>query len=255
VNEYLLECRGITKTFDRKRVIGLNRVDFTVRYGEVVGLVGDNGAGKSTLIKIISGVHVPDEGDMYVKGERVNLRKHSVSKSRQLGIETVYQEKALVEQQTLWRNIFIGREMTDGLGFLQIKKQEEETQRLMTEIGYTSRAVLPDSVIRMFSGGEKQGVAIARALHFGADLIILDEPTTALSISEAKKVLDFVRTIGDGGKSCVLVTHNIYHVHMVADRFVILDRGRNLGEFQKQDISLDDLIESLHRVAETGQLN
>jgi len=249
--EYLAELVNIHKSFGKvKALIG---VDFRVGYNEIVGLVGDNGAGKSTLIKILTGVHPPDEGEIYFKGKRI--KGHSVEKARELGIETVYQERALGEKQSLWRNIFMGRELTNSLGFLQVEKAKEETQRIMRElIGFTSSGVTPDSTVKTLSGGEKQGVTIARALYFQADLIILDEPTMGLSLSETRKVLDFVRGIKERGKSCVFITHNIYHVHPVADRLVILDRGRIAGEFRKEDISLEELVDRLYLVARTGKI-
>ena len=253
MKDYLAELRDITKSFN-KDVIALKGVNFNIEHNEVVGLVGDNGAGKSTLVKVLIGVYAPERGQIYIKGEKINIRKYSVRTARKLGIETVYQEKALVEQQTLWRNVFMGREITNRFGFLQIRKQEDETKKLMREIGFTSRAVSPDSTVKLLSGGEKEGVAIARVLYFGADLIILDEPTMALSLSETRKVLDFVREIKERGKSSIFITHNIYHVYPVADRFVILDRGQIVGEFRKKDISLDDLIDKLQTVAKTGKI-
>ena len=248
---YLAELKDVHKSFDG--VNALRGVSFCIGYNEIVGLVGDNGAGKSTLIKILTGVFPPDKGEIYIKGKK--MEDYSVQKAHQMGIETVYQEKALVEQQPLWRNIFMGREITNRFGFLQIEKQRKETEKLMREIGFTSAGVSPDSIVKTLSGGEKEGVAISRALYFEADLIILDEPTMALSLSEVKKVLDFVREIKNRGKSCIFITHNIYHVYPVADRFVILDRGKIAGEFKKEDVSLEDLIEKLHTVAETGKIS
>jgi simple sugar transport system ATP-binding protein len=249
--EYLAELVNIHKSFGK--VNALIGVDFQVGYNEIVGLVGDNGAGKSTLIKILTGVHAPDEGEIYFKGKKIE--KHSVEKARELGIETVYQERALGEKQPLWKNIFMGRELANSLGFLQVEKAKEETHRIMRElIGFTSSAVTPDSTVKTLSGGEKQGVTIARALYFQADLIILDEPTMGLSLSETRKVLDFVRGIKERGKSCVFITHNIYHVYPVADRLVILDRGRIAGEFRKEDISLEELVDRLYLVARTGKI-
>ena len=248
----LLSMVKIHKSFGEVNV--LNGVDFTVAHNEIVGLVGDNGAGKSTLIKIITGVHPPTSGEVYFKGERITML--SVRRSRELGIETVYQERALADQQTLWRNTFAGREMTHGFGFLKVKEQKEETEKLLREhIGFTSKAITTDSMVLSLSGGEKQGVAIGRALYFKADLIILDEPTMGLSLSETRRVLDFVHGIKEKGKSAIFITHNIYYVYPVADRFVILDRGNVAGEFLKKDISQDDLEEKMVRLARTGKLN
>ena len=243
---------NIHKSFGEVNV--LNGVDFTVGHNEIVGLVGDNGAGKSTLIKIITGVHPPTSGEVYFKGERITML--SVKRSRELGIETVYQERALADQQTLWRNTFAGRELTHGFGFLKVKDQKEETEKLLREhIGFTSKAITTDSMVLSLSGGEKQGIAIGRALYFKADLIILDEPTMGLSLSETRRELDFVHGIKEKGKSAIFITHNIYYVYPVADRFVILDRGNVAGEFLKKDISQDDLEEKMVRLARTGKLN
>jgi len=149
----------------------------------------------------------------------------------------------------------MGREITTPWGFIDIKKEREETERIMRQyMGFTSAALSVDSVVGTMSGGEKQGVAIARALHFQADLIILDEPTTGLSLSETQKVLSFVEEIKKNGKSAIFITHNIYHVYPVADRIVVLDRGRVVGEFEKAAISLEKLVEKLYLVARTGKL-
>ncbi len=251
MSEYLVEMVNIDKSFGK--VEALREVDFNVEHNEIVGLIGDNGAGKSTLIKILTGIHAPDKGEIYFKGKKIG--HHSVERSRELGIETVYQERALGEQQALWRNIFMGRELTNRLGVLQMGRAKKETDRIMKElIGFTSLAVTPDSTVKTLSGGEKQGVVIARALYFKADLIILDEPTMGLSLSEASKVLDFVKGIKEKGKACVFITHNIYHVYPVADRLVILDRGRTVGQFRKKDISLEDLVDRLYLVAKTGKI-
>lgn len=250
--EYLVQMIDIHKSFGE--IVALDQINFEVGYNEVVGLLGDNGAGKSTLIKILTGYHSPDKGEMYFKGKKVE--DFSVAKARDLGIETVYQEKALADQQSLWRNIFMGRETINNAGFLGIKEMKAETSKVMVELmGFTSTAVSPDSVVKTMSGGERQGVAIARALYFEAELIILDEPTMSLSLSETKKVLEFVEQITKAGKSCIFIDHNVYHVYPVADRIVILDRGHIAGQFLKKDISLEDLVERLYLVARTGKLN
>lgn len=250
--DYRLELRDVSKSFGE--VESLRNIDFQVGRNEVVGLLGDNGAGKSTLIKIVTGYHRPDSGEIYFDGKQID--KLTVPKARQLGVETVYQERALANQQTLWRNIFLGRELRNPLGFLKIKEMREETHKLMVEsMGFTSTAVTPDSIIRTFSGGEKQGVAIVRALYFQADLIILDEPTMGLSLEETRKLLNFVREIKRAGKSAIFIDHNVFHVYSVADRVVVLDRGRVAGEFSTSDITLDDLTEKMHHVAQTGSLD
>jgi simple sugar transport system ATP-binding protein len=249
-NTYLIQLHNVFKTFGH--VSALNGVDFHVGYNEIVGLVGDNGAGKSTLIKILSGVHAPDKGQIYFRGKE--LKGYSASRSRDIGIETVYQEKALVEQQSLWRNIFLGREITNALGFLNIKKQKAEAARIIKEIGFTAEGLSPESIVETLSGGEKEGVAISRVIHFQAELVILDEPTVGLSLSEVQKVLDFVGQIKKRGKACVLITHNLYHVFPAADRLVILDRGKIAGEFTKKDITVEYLMDKLYSVAKSGKI-
>ena len=247
-----LELRNISKSFGE--VKSLHDVNFTVGDNEIVGLLGDNGAGKSTLIKIITGYHQPDTGEIFFDGQQVNHL--TVPKARALGVETVYQERALADLQTLWRNIFLGRELSNRFGFLQVGKMREETHRLMIEsMGFTSSAVNPDSVIKTFSGGEKQGVAIVRALYFHADLIVLDEPTMGLSLQETRKLIEFVRNIKVAGKAAVFIDHNVFHVYSVADRVVVLDRGTVAGEFLTKDITLDTLMEKMYHVAQTGSLD
>lgn len=150
----------------------------------------------------------------------------------------------------------MGRELANGLGFLDVNGMKRETERLMVgSMGFTSSAVSPDSVVRTFSGGEKQGVAIVRALYFHADLIILDEPTMSLSVSETRKLLEFVRGIKEAGKACIFIDHNVFHVHSVVDRIVVLDRGGIAGEFLPKDITLDKLMDKMYRVAQTGSLD
>jgi simple sugar transport system ATP-binding protein len=251
-SKYRLELRDVSKFFGE--VKALQDISFQLGQNEVVGLLGDNGAGKSTLIKILTGYHRPTSGEIYFGGRKVD--ELSVPKARDLGVETVYQERALAELQTLWRNIFLGRELSTGLGFLKIREMKRETHRLMVEsMGFTSAAVNPDSEIRTFSGGEKQGVAIVRALYFDADIIILDEPTMGLSLKETRRLLDFVRGIKKAGKSAIFIDHNVFHVYSVADRVVVLDRGRVAGEFMTEHITLDELMDKMYRVAETGSID
>jgi len=247
-----LELKDVSKSFGE--VQSLRNVDMHVDQNEIVGLLGDNGAGKSTLIKIITGYHQPTSGEIYFNGQRVEHL--TVPKARKLGVETVYQERALADQQTLWRNIFMGRELSNALGFMDVKRMQEETSRLMLQsMGFTSGAVTRDSQINNFSGGEKQRVAIVRALYFQADLIILDEPTMGLSLQETRKLIEFVQGIKRAGKSAIFIDHNVFHVYSVADRVVVLDRGSVAGEFLTKDITLNDLTEKMYRVAETGHLD
>jgi simple sugar transport system ATP-binding protein len=247
-----VELRKVSKFFGEVRA--LQDVDFHLGQNEVVDLLGDNGAGKSTLIKIITGYYQPTSGELLFNGKRFdNL---TVPKARELGVETVYQERALAELQSLWRNIFLGRELRNKFGLLDIMEMKRETHRLMTQsMGFTSAAVTPDSRVGTFSGGERQGVAIVRALYFDADIIILDEPTMGLSLKETQKLINFVNGIRDAGKASVFIDHNIVHVYSVADRVVVIDRGKVAGEFMTKDISLDELMEKMIQVAETGSFD
>lgn len=248
--EPALKLVNVSKSFGE--VKSLENIDFEVWPGEVVGLLGDNGAGKSTLVKIITGYHQPDPGgEIYFGGQRIDHL--TVRKARALGVEAVYQEKALADKQSLWRNIFMGRELSTRFGFLDVAAMRRETLRLMTEhMGFTSKAVSPDTPVRTMSGGERQGVAITRALYFQANIIILDEPTMALSLSETQKVLDFISGIAKAGKSAIFIDHNIFHVYPVVDRIVVLDRGMVAGTFAKSDVTLEELISRLYTVARTG---
>jgi simple sugar transport system ATP-binding protein len=249
----LLQLKNVSKTFGE--VAAVHDVNLEIGNNEIVGLLGDNGAGKSTLVKLITGYHQPDTGgEIYWKGEKVSHL--SVPLARKMGIEVVYQERALADQQSLWRNIFMGREISNRMGFLDIQAMNRETRKLMsTAMGFTSAAVTPESTVGTFSGGERQGVAITRALYFEAELIILDEPTMGLSLSETKKCLDFVNSIKAAGKSCVFIDHNIFHVYPVVDRIVVLDRGTVAGQFMKHDLTMEELIDRLYLVAQTGNLD
>jgi simple sugar transport system ATP-binding protein len=248
---YRLELKNVSKSFGE--VQALENINFQLGQNEVVGLLGDNGAGKSTLIKIITGYHQPTSGEIYFNGQKVDHL--TVPKARELGVETVYQERALAELQTLWRNIFLGRELTNSWGFLDIQRMKDETYRLMTQsMGFTSQAVTPESVVGKYSGGEKQGVAIVRALFFNADIVVLDEPTMGLSLKETAKLVSFVNSIRKAGKSAIFIDHNILHVYNVADRVVVIDRGKVAGEFLPKNIGLSDLMDKMVRVAETGSL-
>jgi simple sugar transport system ATP-binding protein len=244
-----VELRHISKSFGGVGV--LDDVSLRLRAGEVLGLVGDNGAGKSTLIKIITGVHQPDRGTILFDGQEV--RDLTVARARALGVETVYQERALADQLSLWRNIFMGRPVRRPLGFLDVRRMRRLTAQLMGDsMGFTSVALTPDTHVTGLSGGERQGLAIVRALHFEADIIILDEPTMGLSLKETDKLLHFVRGIRTAGRSALLIDHNIFHVYSVADRIVVLDRGRVAGEFPTSRYSLDEVTEIMREVAETG---
>ena len=248
--EQLIALRDIKKSYGS--VYALGGVTLTVNRGEVVGLIGDNGAGKSTLIKILSGVVTPTSGEILVRGKPVT--GWSAARSREAGIETVFQDRALAVQQSIVRNIFMGRELAGRFGFLKVEKEVQEAGRLMREIGFTSKVFTPQSIVGQLSGGERQGVAIARAIYKDADLIVLDEPTTALSLTETAKVFHFVRQVRQSGRSILFIGHNIHHVFDIADRFVVLDRGKVALEADRSEIkSAEQLIDYMEGVAHTGK--
>jgi len=231
----------------------IKNITLEVKQGEIAVIVGPNGAGKSTLIKVITGVHSPNSGKVFFKNEEVQIK--SVAQSRKMGIEAVYQERALCDQQELFRNIFAGREITNSFGFLDIKKQRKEAEKILRDyIGFTSKAITVDSQVMGLSGGEKQGVAFGRSLYFNSDLIVLDEPTMGLSIQETEKVLNFVKGLKKENKSAIFIDHNIIHVYGAADRFIILDRGEVVGEFNKEEISREELVQKMIQLHESGKI-
>jgi simple sugar transport system ATP-binding protein len=227
------------------RVQALNDVTFHVNQGEIVGLLGDNGAGKSTLIKILSGALQPSSGDILIKGSKVHLR--NTNDAIRYGIETIYQDSALVTQLSIARNLFLGRELIAGPRFLNRMDQRamnDVARGLLKQVGI-SKDIPPTTPISALSGGERQAVAIARAMHFDSDLIILDEPTNNLGVEETQGVLRFVRSARDSGHSCVFIAHNIYHVFQVVDRIVVLRRGRKVA---------DDIIPSQTSIEEVERI-
>jgi simple sugar transport system ATP-binding protein len=249
VQDRIIELRDIKKSYGQ--VYALGGVDLHVDRAEVVGLVGDNGAGKSTLIKILAGAVRPTSGEIVVRGEPVT--NWNAARSREAGIETVFQDRALAVQQTITWNIFMGREIVGPLGFLKARKQKEEASRLMREIGFTSKVFGPSSIVGQLSGGERQGVAIARAMYNQSDLIILDEPTTALSLTETAKVFHFVRQARAAGRSILFIGHNIHHVFDISDRFVVMDRGRVALQSTKAEMgSAETLVKFMEDLAHPG---
>ena len=251
MSDNLIEFNNISKFFGS--VIALKDVTMHIKKGQIMCLLGDNGAGKSTLIKVITGVHSPNSGKVFFKNEEVQIK--SVAQSRKMGIEAVYQERALCDQQELFRNIFAGREITNSFGFLDIKKQRKEAEKILRDyIGFTSKAITVDSQVMGLSGGEKQGVAFGRSLYFNSDLIVLDEPTMGLSIQETEKVLNFVKGLKNENKSAIFIDHNIIHVYGAADRFIILDRGEVVGEFNKEEISREELVQKMIQLHESGKI-
>ncbi|MBU1174560.1 MAG: ATP-binding cassette domain-containing protein [Alphaproteobacteria bacterium] len=242
--ENIVRLENVQKFFGA--IQALRDVNLSIGRNEIVGLIGDNGAGKSTLIKVMTGVFKPTSGDVYIRDQKLDLDNFSVSMAHDLSIETVYQDKSLGEKQPLWRNFFVGRQITNRFGFIDIKREKEiANQILMDAIGFRGAGIGVDSTVSELSGGERQGIAIGRAMHFNADLIVLDEPTAALAVKEVRKVLDFVKRIKNSGRACVYIEHNLAHVHEVADRLVILERGAVVAEITPQDMTVAELTDYL----------
>jgi simple sugar transport system ATP-binding protein len=244
--EYLLEARGIGKRFGH--VDALVNVDFKVGRAEVVGLLGDNGAGKSTLIKILTGVYAPDRGALYWEGERVHFSSPRDAYAR--GIATVYQDLAVVDLMSIHRNMFLGREhlvcrRVGPVSFYDAPRARREAEEALKSIGITIRS--PDERVMMMSGGERQSIAIARGVHFSAKLLILDEPTSALSVKESAKVLRYIASAREKELSVIFITHSVHQVFPVADRFTILSHGETLGDFKQGDVSQDEISEMIVR--------
>jgi simple sugar transport system ATP-binding protein len=247
----LIEARNLTKFFGS--VIALYDVSLLVRSGEVLCLLGDNGAGKSTLIKTLSGVHPPDSGEMLVDGEAVEFT--SPRDALQRGIATVYQDLAMIPLLSISRNFFLGAEPTTGFGPLQsfdVRTADRVSRDALHGMGIELRDT--SQPVGTLSGGERQSVAIARAIHFGAKVVILDEPTSALGVKEAGVVLRFIAQARDQGVGVILITHNVNHAYPVADRFTILDRGRSKGTFDKSDLTMSELLEHMGGGAELKEL-
>jgi simple sugar transport system ATP-binding protein len=226
--EELIRMANINKFYGR--IQALTDVSLTVNTHEIVGLLGDNGAGKSTLIKVLSGAVPMTSGEIFVKGRKVEMKSTTDAISN--GIETIYQDSALVPQLSIARNLFLGREPVKGPGFLNRLDQEamnEVAANLLKKVGITKN-IPPTTPIGSLSGGERQAVAIARAMHFESDLIILDEPTNNLGVAETQGVLRFVRGARDTGHSCIFIAHNIHHVFQVVDRIIVMRRGRVVAD-------------------------
>jgi simple sugar transport system ATP-binding protein len=230
---------GVRKSYGR--VEALAGVDFNVRRAEIVGLVGDNGAGKSTLIKVLAGAVRPDAGEIRVRGERVNFK--TTGDAIAAGIETIYQGSALVEQLSVARNLFLGREPTKRVALvprLDWRVMRDESRALLRRMGLEQN-VDPDERVEFLSGGERQSIAIARAMFFEAELIILDEPTNNLGVEETRRVLQFMREAKAAGRASIFITHNIFHVFQVVDRIVVLRRGHKVAELNREETDLEEV--------------
>jgi simple sugar transport system ATP-binding protein len=228
------------------KIVSLKNVTLEIGSNEIVGLIGDNGAGKSTLIKVLTGVEPPTSGTIYIRGEKIDPARYSVQHAHALGIETVYQDSSLGEKQPLWRNFFVGRPITNRFGFIDVKAERKIAEHIMrTTIGFRGVGIDVDTPVSRLSGGERQGVAIGRAMHFDSELIVLDEPTVALALKEVKKVLDFICAIKASGRSCIYIEHNIHHIHEVCDRLVALDRGEIVLNAPTASLTYSELAEFL----------
>jgi ABC-type sugar transport system ATPase subunit len=237
---HLLEAKNITKRFGG--LTAVDNVSFHVDGGEVVALVGDNGAGKSTLIKIISGVHKPDEGEIFLNGQKIHIDSPIDAISH--GIETIYQDLALAENMDVPSNIFLGRERTKKiLGFVNVVDYEHmssESRKVLDRLDIRIPSL--KSNIRNLSGGQRQAVAISRSIYWNAKVLIMDEPTAALGISEQKKVLELVSSLRKQGIAIIIISHQMYDVFSVADRIIVMRRGIKAGERLVKDTSTEEIV-------------
>lgn len=245
-NDLLVEMQNIHRYFGRVRsLIGVN---FYVKPGEIVGLVGDNGAGKSTLIKVLTGIHPPTKGQIYFEGEPVTISSPQVA--RDIGIETVYQDFALVPLMSIARNFWLGREPTRQFGPFKLLDHDRmgvEAREALADVGIKIRD--PDEEVGMMSGGERQSIAIGRAVYFGKRLLILDEPTSALSVGETRKVMEYTFAAKARGMGVIFISHSMRQIHAVADRFTILSHACKVGDFYKEDVT----EEQVEYMVMTGQ--
>lgn len=247
----ILSVNNVSKLYGN--IIALSGITTEVRAGEVTCVLGDNGAGKSTLIKILSGVHQQSAGDLFIDEKRTYLA--SPRDALAYGIATVYQDLAMEPLMSIWRNFFLGSEPTRGgvpFRFFDVKRARETTHEELCKMGIDIRDI--DQPVGTLSGGERQSVAIARAVYFGARMLILDEPTAALGVKQAGVVLRYVVAAKNRGLGVVLITHNPYHAFPVGDRFLLLSRGKSLGCFKKSEIDISGLTQMMAGGAELDEL-
>ena len=235
----VIECRNLQKWYSG--VHALKNVNLTIHPGETVGLVGDNGAGKSTLIKILSGVHHQDSGEVLIEGRKVDLR--SPKDAMRHGLETIYQYNSMVPTMSIARNLFIGREPMKwsffGVGLMDQKRMRAESVQAIADVDLHLRS--PDALVGELSGGQRQGVAIARAMHFKSKVLILDEPTNHLSVKETDKVIGFVRGLKAQGLTGIFISHNMQHVFQSCDRIVAMARGEIVFDKPTSETSIDEV--------------
>lgn len=239
----LLELRDVNKQYGLNKV--LNNVSFHVGKAEIVALLGDNGAGKSTTVKTISGVVQPDSGTLLWNGKPVEFKAHT--DAAELGIETIYQDTALIDSMTIARNIFMGREMVGPFGFMKMNEMREIAAHVLRTIVAIEGIDSPDKLVGSLSGGQKQAVAIARAVHFKRTLLVLDEPTSALAVRATEALFDYLRSLRADGLSSVLVTHNLYDAYRICDRFVVMGHGEVVFQATQKETSVEELTEHVSR--------
>ena len=248
----LIHIDNIVKHFGS--VVALNGVSLDIYPGEVMGLLGDNGAGKSTLIKVLSGVHQPTSGTMMMNGDEIHFE--NPREAMNAGIATVHQDLGMIPLMSVTRNFFMGREPVKKYGPFKLFDHEYANQvtcEEMQRIGIDVRD--PDQAVGTLSGGERQTVAIARAVHFGAKVLILDEPTSALGVAQTSKVLKYIDKVRKKGLAVILITHNVRHAYAVGDRFTVLNRGATLGTHTRDEISIDELQNLMAGGKELQDLN
>ncbi len=237
----IVSMQHITKHFGG--VYAVQDVSFDLYPGEVLALVGDNGAGKSTLVKILSGAFQADEGDIYIRGEKVHIE--DPMQSRRFGIETIYQHLALMNNLDIPANIFMGREIRypgvfGWLGLMNLKEMRSQSVNLLD--GFEIKVPDPNREVKNLSGGQRQMVTISRAVHFQAQVIIMDEPTAALGVSETRKVYDFIHRLKENGIAVIIISHNINEIFEIADRFLVLKTGRLVGVKPKEETGIDQIV-------------
>jgi D-xylose transport system ATP-binding protein len=238
--EPILELRGVSKSFGA--VQALYQVDFRVAPGQVMALVGDNGAGKSTLIKCIAGIHPIDEGEVLFDGEPVTI--HGPKDAGKLGIEVVYQDLALADNLDVVQNMFLGREETTSLRRLDETKMEKRASDTLLSLSVTTIRSVRQTVAGL-SGGQRQSVAVAKAVMWNSRVVILDEPTAALGVAQTRQVLDLVKRLGEKGLGVVLISHNLHDIFEVADTITVLRLGQNVAVFNTADVTQTQVVESI----------
>jgi simple sugar transport system ATP-binding protein len=251
----LLRVANITKTYGNNTV--LKDVSFEINHNEVVGLLGDNGAGKSTLVKIMSGVVDATAGQYFWEGQEVeNVNR---TETERLGVETIFQDSALVPQMSITRNIFMGREITNTLGLMKLKQMDTIAEAILDSVVTIEGIKSPKQLVSSLSGGQAQAVAIARAVHFKRSLLILDEPTSALAVRATEALLDYLTQLKGEGVSSVLVTHNLHHAFKVCDRHIVMNHGKKILDVRREDTSVEELTaavvggaEGIRRFREQG---